>query len=108
MVGVEHYGDGSIDVVLVHGVELGGGEVISKIPEQGGEVTTEVVKLYFTFDLVVVAGGVVKISGGSGEDGNGYGGIKGVFAQGIVHGNEADVVLTGFIKRERDLALSEL
>ncbi|MBK8109532.1 MAG: hypothetical protein IPK46_03905 [Saprospiraceae bacterium] len=72
VVGVEHYGDGAIDVVHVHGVELGGGKVISKIPEQGGEVTTEVVKLYFSFDLVVVAGGVVKISGGAGEDGDGY------------------------------------
>ena len=98
MVGVEHYGDGAIDVVLVHGVKLGGGEVISKVPEQGGEVFGQLGELYFSFDFVVVAGGVVKISGGAGEDGDRYGGIEGVFAQSIVHGNESDVVLAGFIK----------
>ena len=106
MVGVECYGDGSIDVVLVHGVELGGGEVISKIPEQGGEVFGQLGELYLSFDFVVVASGVGKIGGGASEDGNGHGGIEGVFAQGVVHGNEANLVLTGIFKDQHGCGLS--
>ena len=105
MVGVECYSDGSIDVVLVHRVELGGGEVISKIPEQEVKSLANWVNCTL-LDFVVVASGVGKIGGGASEDGNGHGGIEGVFAQGVVHGNEANLVLTGIFKDQHGCGLS--